>query len=581
MSNKVPLFYTTLTALLLLSMPYSAQAAGLVRAFDATIEVRKDGSVLVEELITYDFGEEERHGIFRVIPYSYQATTETYTAPISSVTVSDEKGSPMPFAESRDSGELTVKIGDPDSTVSGVRTYVLTYQVEGPFLFFDDRDELYWNVTGVWPVPIDRASVRVALPHGASVLDAACYAGTVGARDACAVAEKLVGEDRALYRAEASGLNAESGLTVAVAFPPGTIARTAGMRYDTPRPAEYAWPLVLPVLLFVAMALQWYRRGRDPRGAGTIVTEFEPPPSMPPAVAGVLYNERLDMREFTAELVRLAVEGYMRIHRFEEKVLWTFTVTDYLFERLESSREPDAIQRVLLEELFAEKYSGTREADGRVVEGALLSRMKQKFVESKKKVAQAVYEDVALRGLFLVRPDRVRAAYGGAGAVLAIVFGAGAFFAQRELLAIFIVIAAVLSGLTVALWGLLMPVRTRDGVLLLQHLKGFKRYLAVAEKDRLEFHNAPEKTPELFDRLLPYAVAFGVEDAWAKQFADLDMPERSWYAGGGAHFSSIALAHELGSFSSEMASAAAPANSGSSGGGSVGGGFGGGGGGSW
>jgi uncharacterized membrane protein len=127
-----------------------------------------------------------------------------------------------------------------------------------------------------------------------------------------------------------------------------------------------------------------------------------------------------------------------------------------------------------------------------------------------------------------------------------------------------------------------MPAKTGQGVLVHEKIEGFRRYLSVAEKDRLEFHNAPEKTPELFDRFLPYAIALGVEDKWAEQFKDLELPERDWYTGSpGTAFTAAALVSDLSSFTGDVSAAAAPKSSGSSGGGFSGGGFGGGGGGSW
>jgi uncharacterized membrane protein len=127
-----------------------------------------------------------------------------------------------------------------------------------------------------------------------------------------------------------------------------------------------------------------------------------------------------------------------------------------------------------------------------------------------------------------------------------------------------------------------MPVKTKHGVLLYEHIRGFRDYVHTAERDRLAFHNAPERTPERFDALLPYAMALGVEKEWAKQFEDIYREPGTWYAAAPGHaFSAPALASSIGEFSAATGSASAPQSSGSGGGGSSGGGFGGGGGGSW
>jgi uncharacterized membrane protein len=127
-----------------------------------------------------------------------------------------------------------------------------------------------------------------------------------------------------------------------------------------------------------------------------------------------------------------------------------------------------------------------------------------------------------------------------------------------------------------------MPVKTREGVLMRERLEGFKRYLSVAEKDRITYHNAPERSPEVFEAFLPYAMAFGVEKAWAKYFEDLYTSEPEWYTGGTTGtFALGSLASDLSSFTTSVSAASAPQSSGAGGGGSSGGGFGGGGGGSW
>ena len=146
-------------------------------------------------------------------------------------------------------------------------------------------------------------------------------------------------------------------------------------------------------------------------------------------------------------------------------------------------------------------------------------------------------------------------------------------------------VALVVSGIIIGLFGIIMPTKTKKGALTKEYILGLKRYLTVAEKDRLKFHNAPEKNPEHFDALLPYAMALKVADQWAKQFAGLERENPNWYEGPvGYHFVATGFAKDLASFSSTLGSnLSSTASGGGSGfsGGSSGGGFGGGGGGSW
>lgn len=563
----------------LLFMPFGACFAETIPAFDAVITVESDATIAVTERILYDFGGEERHGIFRNIPYSYQAGTETYTADVSLVTVTDEAGEPYPFNESRGRGMLTLKIGDPDVTITGQHLYVISYTVHGPFLYFEDADELYWNVTGAWERSIAEASVLINLPVGARVTDAACYQGSQGDTSPCDEDEKLVNAERAGYHAVARELAAGEGLTVAVSFPKGTIAVVEKpWTPDTQTPWYAYLALCIPVGALVFIVRLWYTRGRDPRGRTTIVPEYEPPTGLSPALAGIVYNERIEPREISAEIVYLAVAGFIRIHRIERKAL-IFTVTDYLFERVGSNEPNDEVGKLILFKLFQAEFAGEADVDGAQVHGTLLSKMQHKFVQERDAITDALYGEVLDRGYFVERPDKVRTRYIASGIGLAVVssflFGAGTTVTAT------LAASLIASGALIAIGGWFMPARTADGVRIKEQLEGFKRYLDVAEKDRLAFHNAPEKTPKLFDTYLPYAMAFGVEKAWAKQFEGMYTEQPGWYTSPTGTFSAALFASDLGTFSSDFTAASAPQSSGAGGGGSSGGGFGGGGGGSW
>ncbi|HHH12467.1 MAG TPA: DUF2207 domain-containing protein, partial [Candidatus Moranbacteria bacterium] len=147
-----------------------------------------------------------------------------------------------------------------------------------------------------------------------------------------------------------------------------------------------------------------------------------------------------------------------------------------------------------------------------------------------------------------------------------------------------VVLALLASAAIVAAYGWVMPKRSRRGVALRRHILGLKMYMTVAEKDRLAFHNAPEKNPQIFSDLLPYAIALGLERQWTAQFADILRQPPEWYESAPGTFVAADFVGDIGAMSSAIAGATiAKASSGSSGfsGGGVGGGFGGGGGGSW
>jgi len=125
----------------------------------------------------------------------------------------------------------------------------------------------------------------------------------------------------------------------------------------------------------------------------------------------------------------------------------------------------------------------------------------------------------------------------------------------------------------------------------MDEIEGLKMFMEVAEKHRLNMLNPPDKTPQLFEQLLPYAIALNVENAWGRQFDSVlqqamqnNEYRPTWYVGSGP-FRAHTITNSLGSsLSSSLRSSSTPpssSSSGSGGGGSSGGGGGGGGGGGW
>src|SRR3989344_538043 len=97
----------------------SAFAAEQISQFNATINIRSDSAIEVTESIAYDFGNEQRHGIFRYIPIQYKARGGNFSLRISDISVVDEKGLPYQFTTSYPGSNVQIKIGDPDVSITG------------------------------------------------------------------------------------------------------------------------------------------------------------------------------------------------------------------------------------------------------------------------------------------------------------------------------------------------------------------------------------------------------------------------------------------------------------------------------
>ena len=538
-----------------------------INSYQVSIDVLKNGKIAVTERIDYDFGLESRHGIYRDIPVKYWAHNGVYKLRLSDVSVTDERNKEMTIDESLIGSDKRIKIGDADILVTGKKTYVIRYTVGRAINFFEDHDELYWNAIGTgWIVPIANVQVDVRFPDGqvhANDIRLECFTGATGDQASCyqEVSEKGINFMQ-------TALLPTEGMTIVVGFPKGIVIEpSASMQFlETLKDNGI---LALPVAVFVMCFFIWRKYGRDPKGRVTIIPQYEAPKGLSPAEVGLIVDEWEGTKDVVAEILFLASKGFLSITRTEKKNLLIFTETDYILNRLRPDEQPEKkFQQELLKGLFGKKTE------------VKLSNLKQKFSDDLHAVKTKVYE--SLKGVYFSGNPRTRRAI----FIMVPLFVAWpiAFFLTRDF-GLYGGLSGIISGLIMGVFGFFMPSRTLRGVLAREEILGLKRYIEIAEKDRINFHNAPEKNPQHFEELLPYAVALGVEKKWAEQFKDLDI-QPSWYHDpAGSHFTAMSLVDDIGDFSSVASStmSATKASSGGSGfsGGSSGGGFGGGGGGSW
>jgi uncharacterized membrane protein len=557
--------------LLLAAAPAAAQRALVIESFDARVDVAADGTIVVEETIRPRYTG-SWNGLYRTIPVQYKSPQGlNYTLRLDVESATDEAGRALRYESSRERHYRKLKIWVPGA-VDATKTVKLRYRVTNSLRFFDEHDELYWNVTGdEWDVPIESAAAVVRLPDGASGIRATAFRGAYGSTEQAGTS---VEEGRVVVRTT-RGLAFREGLTVVVGWNPGVVDRPTAA--DKAADVVYGnLPLAIPPLVFAGMWWLWRARGRDPKLA-PIVTRYEPPDQLTPAELGTLVDGKPDMRDITATIVDLAVRGYLHIDETKNEALFgLLSSKDYRFS-LKKPRDSwaglAAHERKLLSAMF-----------GSTLETVDLSDLKDKFYKHLPGLRDDLYTMLVTRGFYTGRPDRVRVLYAAGGVLIGLAIagaGAGAMAALGMQPAAAIV-AGILSGLIIVAFGWLMPARTIRGTREVEHVLGFQEFLSRVEADRME---RTIRTPEMFERYLPYAMALNVADNWAKAFEGIYQQSPNWYTGsdGAPAFRPTAFAGSLGRMSTQAAStmASAPRSSGGSGfsGGSSGGGSGGGGGG--
>lgn len=552
-----------------------ASASLRVGDFRAQLEVRPPSSLRVTDTLVVDFAS-AHHGIYREIKVAERLPSGERTAIRVSIDSLSLDGAPVPYTIDRSGEIITLKIGDADRTVIGRHTYQISYDVERAFIFSEDSVQLYWNVTGNdWRIPIDHASAVVIVPE--AVDPATVLTTSYAPLDSFITGDEAVVDGQGRLVFEASSLSPGEGLTIDVLLPRDQSGLAPPTAAD-----DLLWFLrnnlyaLIPIAVLVLMFVVWWRRGRDPRKR-SIAPQFSPPEDLHPGEAGIVIDDRADLRDISAMMIGLAVRGYLRIRA--EKTEGSDEIADHVFERIDRDcEELSASERHLLDAVFDEGHEDER----------ALSSMENSFYRKLPTIKSKLYAGLIAKGLYPSNPERVRSAYVTAGMVV-VAFGLMIVFSSS----IYLGVSVAIGGAVIAAFGPIMPRKTTKGVRSLETVLGLAEYIRRAERDRMAFHHAPEQTPQHFEDLLPYAMAFDLTDAWSRSFEGAFQQQPNWYVGAGPVFHGHLFALSMMRLSTGMnrtfVSAPRTSSSGRSawgggasfGGGFSGGGFGGGGGGGW
>ena len=558
-----------------LSMARAAAAREMsIESFDEQIDVNANGSIDVTEIIDFHFTG-HWNGIYRVIPVKY-STPEGFedTLYLEVTSITDQAGNSLKYEQTPQGNNTQLKIYIPDAEDAS-RTVVIRYRALNAILYFDDHDELYWNVTGTeWNTPIREAMAHVELPEGSTGVHATAYTGARGSRASDADIE--VNGNKVQVSAK-NPLAFHEGLTIVVGVDKGFIRQPSALQNGWMF-LRSNWPLALAICAFLAMLYLWWTRGRDPR-RNPIAVQYDPPENLTPGECGTLVDNAADMRDVTATLVDLAVKGYLTIEQKQRDGLAALIHhNDYLFHLKKPPVEWTKL-RSHEQQVLAALFDSGANTD------VSLAQLQNHFYVSLPGIRSALFGALISDGYYAHSPDSVRQAYIGIGGVIAFLLFAGshALANSTGTSAIAWIVAGVACGAIIIGFGWYMPAHTVQGVRTLEKVLGFEDFLGRVEGDRIE---RIEKTPELFEKFLPYAMALRVDKKWVQAFSGIAMQPPQWYTGyfGPGPFQPYFLVNDLNAMSTQaaMVMASSPRSSGGSGfggGGSSGGGFGGGGGG--
>ncbi|MDQ3158675.1 MAG: DUF2207 domain-containing protein [bacterium] len=552
-----------------------------IESFDADYYLSQDGGrvsqLRVEETIVVRFPNfDQNHGILRAIPKTYQDNSVGFK--IESVT--DERGVKRNYTASEQNDNEVLKIGDADSFVRGRQVYKIVYTSEDVINFQDDGDEFYWDINGdQWPVQFNKVTARIHVSEelAKSLQDRkVCFAGGFGENNVDCNISKEVTEGEVVFTASALNL-----------APSETLTTVIGFEKDTFSAKPFPWLLLLvgvsvlvfpPILAFIIVLHKWRTKGRDDQGKGIVIPQYVPEKGSNVVIGDVLVNEKLNPKTLSAAVIELATTNHIVITEKGNK--------EYEFELIKPYTKNDELKEVM------DMIFGVGASTGKVIE---LKSLKNKLFPKIKKLDKDVFKRLTKEEYFKHGSNLTKKRMGIVGTVLFVVAFLLFFI---PLIGFLFGFSLLISAIIFVIGSNVMAARTHKGTEARNYLLGIKEYINLAEVDRIEYLQTPEAVKrfgdikdgkvkiKLFEKLLPYAMLFGLEKQWAKDFKDIYQEPPDWYHGNWTTFNAVNLTNSLNGFSSASGTAFSPPKSSSGsgfsgGGGSSGGGGGGGGGGGW
>ena len=596
--------------------------------FDAEILINENSSVEVtEEILVNVENIDINRGIIRSLPVEYRDGKGNSTE--LKLEIKDIKldGQDIPWSSVRAGINVDVKIGDPNKIISrGLHTFLIKYRIERHIGFFENHDELYWNVTGKdFTFPVLEASCRVALPgksFGEGFNTIEWYVGQYGSKGNDSRARQDSGTVFTV-----GPLQPGEVFTVVYTWPKGLVTPPPPPARDNEK-AQGGIAAATFALISGWFWYAWKKWGKDP-DKKTVIPLFYAPDGASPAFLRYVRDMRLDQTGFTAAIIGLAVKGAIKIVEVEGRDTF-FGKGKGHFVLHEKETEPEKLQpeeEALMMQLFPGSIDRVAlvQDNGGTISGAMRSLARNLrntnsaiFTRNTDKMVPGL----ALYGLGIAASYPFSGEYplntmlAGVCGLLIIALGmrlskaantggqnikqflgrafpalavglVGAIALGGEGLSPFTFVFFIASAAIIAVMRPLMVSRTQKGSSILSDAEGLKLYMDTAEKERLEMFNPPEETPELFEKLLPYALALDVAKTWGNRFESVltkasYKPE--WYSGpspylflngSGLNNFSSSLGSSLGQ---SMAPQSAPGTSSGMGGGGFAGGGGGGGG---
>jgi len=595
---------------LLLAGFLSTLYAEKISNYEINVTVEQSGELSIVETLQYDFEGQQKHGIYRDIPFTVKVNSLIKDLGLTNFSV-DMDDQPVEWKQttmrSGHAGEIIrLKIGSAASYISGSHRYRIRYHVRKgvlPAARNPKDDAIRWNIVGSgWSVPVYHITSYFFLPSTLSQhnIELSTFTGKYGVKTSSASTQWLKPN---LLEVKVAQLAPYEGATVELAYPANTLDQNGQENVKASFMdwfmSNWHWGALFGFLIYFYTMYKKHSGYKDNRA---VAVQYEPPKGLSVLQSGLILDKHADDEDFSAAVLELAHLGYLEIDHQNEK-------RDPVLRKIEKKRDGLTMnQRYLLENILfkgksafalskgsasvAEKlrsgFSHINDnlykwsvADGYMVENP--QRVRKSFLIKTilflipviLLAAYAIFKTMGEDALFiLIFPI----AFGGAG--LSVMLSSKSWF-QKLFGLVFvgagmmpivmldqegkIDIAALLIGpvgVIIVILALMVLVYrhlgnfTPKGARAQKHLLGLKEFVKRVKEDEIRRRLAMD--PNYLEKMLPYAVLFKETDHWIDFFKLLNVSTPVWYHGN---------MHNMNNFSSAVNSAATPPSSDSSGGG--------------
>ena len=526
---------------------------------------------ITEKIRIYADGDLFKRGITRSLPITRSDRDGKSIKMNYSILEVYKDGKEEPFFTEKEGEFIVLYVGNKNKTLSpGYYDYQIIYETAGQVGFFEEFDELGWNVNGESDRAVDLVSCEVRLPNNAEILSHRCYTGAFGATDSDCTSEN---ESKGVFRASAANLQPNEILTVYVGFEKGivhepVVKETTLSRFLSLLDRIGLWfmNLIIIVPLFFYYVMTWRKHGKDlPKPIA--IPQFTPPNDMSPASVGMIYDEAFDFSLISTSIINLAVKGFLRIEEMDRKGILSFGAKSYKLVKLKDAETNlPSEEAILMNNLFdesdeitlGEKYNSKVETMFRSYQMDLQLQHKETLSEGQNLTLRIIswialilyfvllfyygrtvpsdffvtFAIFAIPTIVIVTlilaiissiRKRKQKKLNSIAIGLALIVGVIGLFLIHPVSQFSSTALALFIGAPLLLIGHLLYnyLIVRPGKKLLQlqaDIEGLKMYISLAEEKQMQFFNPPKVTPELFEKLLSYAIALKTEKVWGDKF---------------------------------------------------------------